>query len=234
MKNIRNFENEIDANKFIGQLSNNSVLVGDKQNKNIILANDEFNKYKMVDLGLSVKWCDKNVLANSAYEYGGFYAWGEVEEKDLYNQSFDNYFDTDDGIKFKKYNKNGITTLEPQDDAASVNMKNGWRMPTYNEMLELFDKKKITQMWIPDYDNTGIKGMLFISQSNGNSIFIPASGIKFDDKWNNVGLYAGLWTSSLYTANDVNAYYRGIRYDLSDVGYRRTKNAGFAIRAVHD
>ncbi len=34
-----------------------------------------------VDLGLSVKWAGWNVGANRPEEYGGYYAWGETEEK---------------------------------------------------------------------------------------------------------------------------------------------------------
>ena len=40
-----------------------------------------------VDLGLSVKWACCNIGANSPEEYGGYYAWGESEEKDYYDSS---------------------------------------------------------------------------------------------------------------------------------------------------
>ena len=38
-----------------------------------------------VDLGLSVIWSIHNVGANSPEEYGGYYAWGELEEKMIYS-----------------------------------------------------------------------------------------------------------------------------------------------------
>ena len=38
-----------------------------------------------VDLGLSVKWAGWNVGASSPEEYGGYYAWGEIEEKEDYS-----------------------------------------------------------------------------------------------------------------------------------------------------
>ena len=39
--------------------------------------------YAYVDLGLSVKWAKCNVGADSVHHSGGYYAWGEVEEKTI-------------------------------------------------------------------------------------------------------------------------------------------------------
>ena len=36
---------------------------------------------EVVDLGLSVKWANKNLGAESYEEFGGYYAWGEIEER---------------------------------------------------------------------------------------------------------------------------------------------------------
>lgn len=44
----------------------------------------QVSKYKAVDLGLSVKWATCNVGASKPYEYGDFFAWGEVEPKERY------------------------------------------------------------------------------------------------------------------------------------------------------
>ena len=41
--------------------------------------------YEAVDLGLSVKWAACNVGAFSPWESGGYYAWGETEEKEIYD-----------------------------------------------------------------------------------------------------------------------------------------------------
>ena len=40
--------------------------------------------HKYVDLGLSVKWATCNVGANRPWEYGDYFAWGEVETKEDY------------------------------------------------------------------------------------------------------------------------------------------------------
>ena len=39
---------------------------------------------KMVDLGLSVKWASYNIGASNPWEYGNFFAYGEIEPKTEY------------------------------------------------------------------------------------------------------------------------------------------------------
>ena len=51
------------------------------------------NDHEAVDLGLSVKWATCNVGAESPEEYGGYYAWGETEEKSSYTLENYNYYD---------------------------------------------------------------------------------------------------------------------------------------------
>ena len=50
--------------------------------------------YEMVDLGLSVKWANMNLGADSPEDYGYYYAWGELEEKDEYTWSTYKYGST--------------------------------------------------------------------------------------------------------------------------------------------
>ena len=92
-----------------------------------------------VDLGLSVKWANINVGAESPEDYGNYYAWGETSTKETYNWS--TYFDTNDGGNtFTKYNnEGGKTVLDPEDDAAHVNWGGSWRMPTQAEWWELIN-----------------------------------------------------------------------------------------------
>ena len=68
-------------------------------------------EHEYVDLGLSVKWATCNVGANKPEDYGNYYAWGEVEPKEVY--SWSTYFDTTEGgTTFLKYNnESGKTTI---------------------------------------------------------------------------------------------------------------------------
>jgi hypothetical protein len=135
---------------------------------------------KMVDLGLSVKWANMNVGANSEEEFGNEYAWGETESKTEFNSS--NYFDSD----YKLFNNSNKSTSfsESDYDAATIKWGGTWRTPTFDELKEL--KTKCT--WSNDTINNvpGYK----VTGSNSNSIFIP---------FNN---YNGYWSSSLSTQND--------------------------------
>ncbi len=85
------------------------------------------------------------------------------------------------------------TTLEPDDDAAYKNWGGNWRMPTYEELLELRDNCKWT--WETQNDIYGYK---VTSKANGNSIFLPAAGYHYEWDFGGDIDYGYYWTSSLY------------------------------------
>ena len=146
-----------------------------------------------VDLGLSVKWASFNLGASASEEHGDYYAWGETEP---YYTSLDpltwkegkeagywwpSYKWCMGGystlIKYcddSAYGYNGFTdtktVLDPEDDAAHVNLGGSWRMPTDAEWTEL--RENCTWTWA---SQNGVSGNL-VTASNGNSIFIPAAG----------------------------------------------------------
>ena len=67
-----------------------------------------------VDLGLSVKWACCNIGANSPEEYGGYYAWGETQEKNYYDSSTYAWLDieTNDMTKYNDIDKKTPLTLK--------------------------------------------------------------------------------------------------------------------------
>lgn len=130
---------------------------------------------KAVDLGLSVKWATCNIGANSSEEYGGYYAWGETEEKSDY--SIETYKWANGDYYFTKYctdSNNGIvdgkTTLSLEDDVAHIKWGGDWRIPTYSEICELIEK--CTWIWT---SLNGVNGCI-VTGPSGNSIFLPAAG----------------------------------------------------------
>lgn len=135
-----------------------------------------------VDLGLSVNWACCNVGANAPEELGGYYAWGETEEKNDYSREnykwykggeFTKYCtDTDQGLVDNKI------VLEPEDDVAHVKWGGNWRMPSHEEMNELIDK--CSWKWTT---YNGIEGYI-VTGPNSNSIFLPAAAfIRGEEKW---------------------------------------------------
>ncbi len=138
-----------------------------------------------VDLGLSVNWATFNVGANKPEDYGDYFAWGETEPKSTYDWSNYKWCRGSETTLTKYCNHSGYgtvdnkTTLELSDDVAAVNWGGKWRMPTTDEMYEL--KDQCTWTWTT---LNGVNGYEVTSNSNGNSIFLPAAGIRY-----NSGLY---------------------------------------------
>lgn len=149
-----------------------------------------------VDLGLSVKWACCNIGANSPEEYGGYYAWGESEEKDYYDSSTYTWLNIETN-EMTKYNEiDGKTTLDLEDDAAHILWGEDWRMPTQSEFQELMDR--CTWEW------TSLNGVYGYKVSgNGNSIFLPAAGSRYEDITTNQGSRSCYMSSTLYVDDTV-------------------------------
>ena len=141
---------------------------------NIVEMEDEYNLCPddhhphMIDLGLpsGTKWACCNVDAGKPEDYGGYYAWGETEEKEVYDWSTYIY---SDGSSTECYDI-GSDIAGTQYDVAHVKWGGSWKMPTLVQMQELLDN--CTYEWTT---MNGINGGKFIG-TNGNSVFIPAGG----------------------------------------------------------
>lgn len=131
-----------------------------------------------VDLGLpsGVKWASFNLGATKPEEYGDYYRWGELERLTSNNQN--NPYTVAD-----TYYSTGKTILEPKDDAAYVLLGDGWRLPTWEEVIELADNCTISE---------GINGFRLQSKNNGNTLFIPSAG-----RYNMALKDGHYWTSTL-------------------------------------
>lgn len=135
-----------------------------------------------IDLGLSVKWSNCNLGASCSEELGNHYAWGEVIPKNIYK------LDT-----YKYYNKtkhtiiytNNITTIDDK-----------WRLPSVQEWSELF--KNCIHKYTESYNNTNVKGIIYTSKINNNSIFFPFAGYfyRYEITLKHVGQY---WTNNIFS-----------------------------------
>ena len=160
-----------------------------------------------VDLGLSVKWASCNVGASSPEGYGGYYAWGETEEKSDYDWDTYKYYlgDLDgDGIPydFDEYANIGSNISGTQYDVAHVKWGGSWRMPTLGEISELVNK--CSWKWT---SLNGVNGQL-VTGPNGNSIFLPAAGHRYGSDFYSRGSYGYYWSAALRREDGSNnAYY---------------------------
>lgn len=154
------------------------------------------NGFRYVDLGLSVMWADANVGAENPEDYGNFFAWGEVTEKTTYN--FNNYVHGNYRTATKycdvpdQAERDNLTTLLPEDDAASVNMGGNWRIPSKAEWQELINNCIMTLDTI-----SGYAGLRFCAP-NGNSIFIPRAGNMWYSSHDNINTGVFYWTAEIY------------------------------------
>ena len=151
-----------------------------------------------------MKWATCNVGADSPTDYGGYYAWGETDEKEYYDWSTYKWCKGSESslTKYCTNSSNGTvdkkTILDPEDDVAHVKWGGSWRMPTKAEVEELCSK--CTWTWT---SLNGIKGYK-VTGPNGNSIFLPAAGYRKDTDMTLRGLYAYYWTSTLF--DNIKAY----------------------------
>ena len=199
------------------------------------LPSGELRGHAYVDLGLpsGLKWATCNVGASSPEEYGGYYAWGETEEKENYDWSTYKWCNGSP-TTMTKYctSSNGTvdnkTTLDLEDDVAHVKWGGSWRMPTLNEQQELLNK--CTWSWTTKDGVDGYK----VTGPNGNSIFLPAAGQRDGRK---VGFreWGDCWSSSHaypHTRGNGNAYSMMFSKGEYEWRYYDQRYLGLTVRPV--
>ena len=176
---------------------------------------NDIDSFEYVDMGLSVRWGTCNVGAATPEEYGYYFAWGEVETKDYYQLNNYRWASSVSGMILKYCtnsflgNVDNKTQLEPEDDAAHVICEDMWRIPTEYEFNELIDNCSIA--WT---SSNGVYGLEFVSNKNGNSIFIPAAGYYYDVE-KDASSFGYYWTSSL----DIDDSTRGKQFAFNEDGH---------------
>ena len=195
----------------------------------MMLASGHMFAQEAVDLGLSVKWGDRNIGASSPYEAGEYIAWGETSSKDAYRYGPKNYVCDFD---FKKYNS---IEGDKRYDAAAKRLGGYWRMPTPEECRELFGNSKLKRI----FDETLNKEYWEVIGPNGNKLIFPIAGHKHE---NGVVEYRGqseFWTSRYKDDNqwDGDAFSAVLSKDFVGTPWAVEPNAtyvGLNIRPVYD
>ena len=197
------------------------------------------NGYEWVDLGLpsGTKWATMNVGADSPEDYGDYFAWGETVSKSTYSSSDYKWYINGSSTNIKKYNysystgmlRDRIYVLEKEDDVAFINWGGDWRMPTKAEQDELRDTSYTTWNWTTQ---NGVKGYKVTSKINGNSIFLPAAGYRYDSSLSSAGSYGYYWSSSLSTYGSNSPHF--LYFNSSDVSssYYYGRSDGLSVRPV--
>lgn len=180
------------------------------------------NGHKFVDLGLpsGILWAETNVGAETAADDGNYYAWGETKPKS--SDTSENY--TYNGIK---------NVLDKSADAAYVNWGSPCRMPTKTEFAELCNTDNCTWTWTSktNSSNETINGYEVTSKTNGNSIFLPASGCRNGSSLRHYGSSGRYWSSTLYYLDTSDAYHLFFSSDYFSSDYFYCY-LGFTVRPV--
>ena len=189
-----------------------------------------------VDLGLpsGTLWATHNVGATNPEDYGDYFGWAETTpNKENYAWSTTAYvYYEGSSLRFSKYNTSAtygeidnLTELEPEDDAAYVNMGPNWRMPTSAQFDEL--RTKCTWTWTTV---NGVNGHTIVGP-NGNTIFLPAAGQRSGANTSSVGTNGSYWSRGLHT-NPMNAY-RLYFSKTSKQTSTSSRNNGLTVRPVN-
>ncbi len=174
-----------------------------------------------VDLGLSVKWAEHNVGATQPEEYGGYYAWGEIEEKSVYANINYKYYDNN----VEDFINIGSNISATGYDVAYVKWGKDWRMPTQSEIRELCDE--CSWLWTSVNGINGYK----VTGPNGNSIFLPAAGYWIDSDIESRGSEGRFWTGTLMEKGY--SYYLYFEDGNQECDYSH-RSYGRTIRPVKD
>lgn len=171
----------------------------------------------LVDLGLSVKWANVNIGAESEGAGGDFYRWGATVP-----------------YRYATQQNQQATDISPDSgfDIATNTWGANYRMPSKDEYQELIDNTE--RIWTT---RNGFSGYLFTSTKEGytdRSVFIPAAGYFYDTYHNAWNANADYWTSTVNgtgSAYDLNFTSSGL---VSGGIPSHEKHHGFSVRAVQD
>ena len=173
------------------------------------------SEVQLIDLGLpsGTLWADRNVGADSPEAAGDYFRWGETVP---FTENSEEY----------KYRDLGNSIAGTEYDAATVNLGDTYKMPTFDQIKELIDECK----WKWTKQN-GVKGMK-VTGPNGNSIIFPASGYRYysSGALNDVGSSGCYWSASPYSSS----YGRSLYVDSGSWywGSYGSRAYGFPVRAV--
>lgn len=203
----------------------------------------------VVDLGLpsGTLWAKANLGAETEYEKGNLYAWGETYTKEYYNAS--NYFDPSNTIV-----TSNITGTDY--DAAKTALGGDWVMPTTAQFKELFSLCKVSRKTLNDQ-----KVLEFVGP-NEQVLYLPEIGISSDatlydqytdekDKVNYAkfeNVYTAYWTGEIANSDPTNANQYAVQFlyvehakdavkkggatQYGDYYYNRSRLVGAPIRPV--
>ena len=120
-----------------------------------------------------VRWATCNVDAPGTFASkpetpGMFYQWN----RKIGWSAADPMINSDGGTTWDISFPGGTTWTKANDPSPA-----GWRVPTVEEIQALLDTDKVSNVWTTQ---NGVKGKKFTDKISGNTIFLPAAGLRSD------------------------------------------------------
>ena len=224
-----NGDGEIDINDVMGTVS--TILEGDNTPQAFLTCPDDQHPH-LIDLGLpsGTLWACCNVGAMTPEGYGGYYAWGETNEKSVYNEVTYQYCTGENPNGYGWYESNnsyqslGSDIAGTQYDVAHVQWGGSWVMPSQEQQDELHSICTITRTTL-----NGVDGVQFTGP-NGGTIFLPAEGYRWRDDLFHVGSRGFYWSSTQSPTTSYCAYY--LIFDSVSTVFEDMRIYGFTVRPV--
>ena len=176
-----------------------------------------------VDLGLpsGTKWAKANLGGTNPQDLGQYFSWGNVTGHAK-----------DSGYDFSQTTYNGTTgaglmgglSTSSSYDAARNIKGYPWRIPTYDDFLELLSYCRAQWTTV-----SGQAGMRFTSNINGNSIFLPAAGYYNGTTLQLLGTNGYYWAATL---NNATSAYNLNFYSTYVYMNNSARYYGMPVRAV--
>ena len=194
-----------------------------------------------VDLGLpsGLLWAKCNIGAATESETGGYFSWGETAPKTEFGYGKYKF-----GSTFTKYNwSDNLRELQPEDDAAFVNLGPWCHIPTKAEWEELIEKCtwEATKVTLPTATEP-VVSYWKVTGPNGNHIILPSTGY-YGQTLSGDGFHFSWSFYYSSTLKEVDTVYSlgwdhsgvteelGVSYDHPTIA-RTTRHGGYVIRAV--
>ena len=219
-------------------------IVVNSQPQSYLTCPDDHHPH-LIDLGLpsGTKWACCNVADDpkkqSPTNYGGYYAWGETEEKSVYSDVtylyakgvdengdgwFDDYYsDTD---TWGVWQNLGSDIAGTQYDVAHVKWGSSWVMPSLDQQDEL--QKYTSRVWITV---NGVNVVKYTSHINSGIILLPQAGFIQRSDIIDAGNSGYYWTST-QGSSDLDCAYTLHFYPDFLTWYSLYRSIGYSVRPV--
>ena len=183
------------------------------------------NHPHIIDLGLpsGTKWACCNMGAQTPEENGAFYAWGEAEEKLIYND--ETYIYAKKSGSHYNYQNLGSNICGTEYDVVHTSWGDDWQIPSIEQTTELLHN--CTSQWITI---NGVEGELFTSRYNYSSIFMPAAGYRYGSTLFDIGGF--YWTGSRHPDFDTYPFYLYFHFEDANWGSYGLRSVGLTLRPI--